>query len=113
MTDFEKYMESLDEISGESYLANLNRSLALVLDEFYQGIPALALSSITGFGFENLIPNLAKSKEEYISTYLPELEAKRKATEESRVKEEVSKMQQDVEDLGEIHKLMNELKTNP
>jgi GPN-loop GTPase len=109
MVDFEKYMESLDSVSNESYLANLNRSLALVLDEFYQDLPAIGLSSITGFGFDNLIPNLGKSKEEYFNTYKPEIEAKKQKIEDSRVKEQTIVMKQDMEDLSEIHKLMSQL----
>ena len=112
MVDFENYMESLDLVSNESYLANLNRSLALVLDEFYQDLPAISLSAVTGFGFDNLIPNLARSRQEYFATYLVELQAKRKIVEESRIKEEVEKIQKDTEDMGEIHRLLEELRTN-
>lgn len=112
MVDFEKYMESLDQVSNESYLANLNRSLALVLDEFYQDIPAISISAVTGFGFDNFIPNLARSKQDYFNSYLPEIEAKKKIIEEMRVKEEVQKVRDDSEDMGEIHKLLSELKTN-
>ena len=113
MIDFEKFMESLDSISNESYLANLNRSLALVLDEFYQNLPAIGLSSVTGFGFENLVPNLRISREEFMKTYLPELEAKKKPIEDNRVKEEIKAMKNDFEGMDQIHKLMSELRTKP
>lgn len=111
MVDFDSYMESLDGISNTSYLANLNRSLALVLDEFYQDLPCLGVSAITGFGFENLLPSLKKSRDEYFSSYLPDLENRRKVAEENRVKENVGKMQEDAEDLSEIRELMNKLRT--
>jgi GPN-loop GTPase len=111
MVDFDSYMESLDGISNTSYLANLNRSLALVLDEFYQDLPCLGVSAITGFGFDNLMPNLKKSREEYFNSYLPDLERRRKVVEENRVKENVGKMQEDAEDLSEIRELMNKLRT--
>jgi GTPase SAR1 family protein len=111
MVDFDSYMESLDQISSSSYLASLNRSLALVLDEFYQGLPCLGVSSLTGFGFDNLLPNLRKSREEYFSTYLPELEKKRKAVEESKVKSGVERMKEDSEDLTEIREMMNKLRS--
>lgn len=112
MVDFENYMESLDGISSHSYLANLNRSLALVLDEFYQDLPCLGVSSMTGFGFENLLPNMQKSKQEYLSIYLPELEKKKKLIEENRIKQETEKMKKDNEDLSEIRKFMSELRTS-
>ena len=35
MQDLDSFMTSLDEIANESYLATMNRSLSLVLDEFY------------------------------------------------------------------------------
>ena len=113
MIDFEKFMESLDSISNESYLANLNRSLALVLDEFYQNLPAIGVSSVTGFGFENLVPNLRISREEFMKTYLPELEAKKKTIEDNRVQEEINAMKNDFEGMDQIHKLMSELRTKP
>lgn len=111
MVDFDAYMNSLDEISNTSYLANLNRSLALVLDEFYQDLPSVGVSSITGFGFDSLLPSLKKSKDEYFRSYLPDLENRRKVIEETRVKENISKMQEDTEDLSEIRELMSKLKT--
>lgn len=35
MSDFEKFQEALDEVQDESYMGSLNRSLSLVMDEFY------------------------------------------------------------------------------
>jgi GPN-loop GTPase len=111
MVDFESYMEKLDGICEKSYLANLNRSLALVLDEFYQDLPCVGVSAATGFGFDSLLPSLRKSREEYVSTYLPELEEKRKKIEENRVRENVERMKEDVEDLSQVRELMKKLNT--
>ena len=36
INDFETFMEALDNDSSEEYMTSLNRSLALVLDEFYR-----------------------------------------------------------------------------
>lgn len=128
MVDFEGFMDSLDQISSTSYLANLNRSLALVLDEFYQDLPCLGVSSVTGFGFDNLIPNLLKSKAEFFNVFLPELQNRRKVAEENRVKQNVERMNEDREDrvereekeekeeredMSQIRELMNKLRTEP
>ncbi len=50
MTAFDGFMEALDGISAESYLASMNRSLALVMDEFYQCLTSIGVSSAIGFG---------------------------------------------------------------
>jgi hypothetical protein len=36
MTDFSAFSDALDAVAEESYLATMNRSLALVMDEFYE-----------------------------------------------------------------------------
>ena len=74
----------MDSVSSQSYLASLNRSLALVLDDFYTGLPATGVSSNTGFGFDVLVPLLAVSRQEYMQTYFLELQAK---------KEKIAKME--------------------
>mmetsp|Transcript_4974 Transcript_4974/g.4893 ORF Transcript_4974/g.4893 Transcript_4974/m.4893 type:complete len:116 (-) Transcript_4974:12-359(-) len=112
MTDFESFMQSIDEISNESYLASMNRSLALVLDEFYNELPAVGLSSFTGFGFDIFVPLLETSKREYMNSYLPELEAKRKAVEEKRVSNSLTRMEEDGEDMAPINELLDQLKVN-
>lgn len=112
MTDFESFMNSLDTVSNESYLANMNRSLALVLDEFYNELPAVGLSSFTGFGFDIFVPLIESSKMEYLNSYLPELEAKRKAISERRQNNDLARMEEDIEDLTPIHELLDQLKVN-
>jgi len=49
MTDFEAFDEALSKV--DNYLASLSRSMSLVLDEFYQKVPSVGVSSSTGKGF--------------------------------------------------------------
>ena len=53
MTDFEAFEEAL--ASSKSYNSNLARSLSLTLDEFYQDIKAVGVSSMTGEGFGDFL----------------------------------------------------------
>lgn len=50
MSDFEKLQEALDTSGDESYMNSLNRSLALVLDEFYNALTAVGVSAASGDG---------------------------------------------------------------
>jgi hypothetical protein len=36
MNDFEVYLDALDSDDGEEYMGSMNRSLALVMDEYYR-----------------------------------------------------------------------------
>lgn len=54
MSDFEKLQEALDTSGDESYMNSLNRSLALVLDEFYNALTAVGVSAASGDGMPAL-----------------------------------------------------------
>lgn len=54
MSDFEKLQEALDNSGDESYMNSLNRSLALVLDEFYNALTAVGVSAASGDGMPAL-----------------------------------------------------------
>lgn len=84
---------------GGSYMNSLMNSMALVLDEFYQNIRAVGVSSTTGEGMTDLVGALNAAREEYEAEYKPELERIRnmkKAKEEGRKKAEVAKMMKDL-----------------
>ena len=54
MVDFESYLTALDSDNTEEYMTSMNRSLALVLDEFYKNIKAVGVSAATGEGMDAL-----------------------------------------------------------
>lgn len=69
-TDFEAFDAAFEK--DESYISNLNRSMSLVLDEFYQHLKLVGFSSVTGDGIEDLLQSIQDGREEYINDYKPE-----------------------------------------
>lgn len=47
--------------------------MSLVLDEFYNLIPHIGVSSTLGKGFDKIIPKAQDLKQEYFTVFLPEL----------------------------------------
>ena len=47
--------------------------MSLVLEEFYQQVPHVGVSSTIGKGFDKILPAANKLREEYFTVYLPEL----------------------------------------
>lgn len=72
MQNFEAFQNALD--SETTYTSNLTRSMSLVLDEFYQNINYVGLSSMTGLGFDDFMKMLQISAEDYEKNYKPEYE---------------------------------------
>ena len=52
MSDFDAFQRALD--ADDSYAASLSRSLSLVLDEFYENLTTVGVSSLTGEGMDEL-----------------------------------------------------------
>ena len=80
MDDFEAYMTALDS-DGEEYMGSFNRSLNLVMDEFYSAIKRVGVSAATGRGLETLLEKINESGVEFRDSYLPDLQRR---TEEQR-----------------------------
>lgn len=98
MTDFESFMDEVR--SSSNYLSSLSRSLALALEEFYANLSFVAVSSVTGNGFEELVGKFPGLIKEYNETYKPDLEKARgrdkdTKAEEERVAEELKKVEED------------------
>jgi GTPase SAR1 family protein len=80
MSDFESYLEAVQSgtdsngnAQGDSYIASLMNSMALVLDEFYRCLKHTGVSSITAAGFDTLFEKFDACVEEYNEDYLPHL----------------------------------------
>ena len=65
MKDYDTFIEAVK--NSESYLSTLSRSMALALDEFYENLNYVAVSSLTRKGMDEVydkIPDLIKEYEE-------------------------------------------------
>lgn len=63
MSDFEAFEKALE--NHNSYNSNLARSLSLQLDEFYQDIKTVGVSSVTGEGFDDFFAAIDAAVLEY------------------------------------------------
>ena len=71
MTDFSAFDDALSR--QDNYLSTLSRSMSLVLEEFYNQVPHIGVSSTLGKGFDKILPKADELKEEYFNVFLPEL----------------------------------------
>ncbi|KAG8962506.1 hypothetical protein FRC03_004191 [Tulasnella sp. 419] len=85
MTDFEAFQKALaayrqtqDGDGDSNYMDSLMHSMSLVLDEFYQHLKSVGVSSLTGDGMDEFLNAVQEARKEYESEYLPELERLRK-----------------------------------
>jgi len=53
MQDFESFCDAIDK--DTSYMSNLTRTMALTLDEFYNELNTVPVSSITGHNFDEFL----------------------------------------------------------
>ena len=75
MCDFESYMSALDS-STEDYMKSFNRSLNLVMDEFYSHIKRVGVSAATGQGIDDLFRKIDETVIDFKTIYLPDLQAR-------------------------------------
>ncbi|TKA75769.1 hypothetical protein B0A55_04314 [Friedmanniomyces simplex] len=110
MRDFEAFQAALrkeeeDMVEGGSgsggggYMGSLLNSMSLVLEEFYNALSVVGVSSMTGEGVEGFFEAVEGKREEFERDYKPEL-ARRRAeaeTQKTQVREqEVSRMMGDM-----------------
>ena len=69
MQDFEVFEEALSQ--DTSYMSSLTRSMSLVLDEFYQNLRTVGVSSMTGAGFDEFMKAVDKAVVEFETHYKP------------------------------------------
>jgi GPN-loop GTPase len=104
MNDFEAFSEALDADRKEEYMTSFNRSLSLVMDEFYRNIKRCGISAVSGDGFSALFTALDESAVEFYESYYPEQERRKTEREAERAQVEAAKV------TSEMAKLMKDLR---
>ena len=69
MQDFEVFEEALSQ--DTTYMSSLTRSMSLVLDEFYQNLRTVGVSSMTGAGFDEFLKAFDDAEVEFETQYKP------------------------------------------
>ncbi|CAG2162438.1 unnamed protein product [Oppiella nova] len=72
MKDWQLFQEAIEKET--SHMANLTRSMSLVLDTFYENLKAVGVSATTGQGLDQLIDAIKEAAVEYERDYRPEYE---------------------------------------
>lgn len=109
MRDFESFQEALRReeeeeaesgTGGSGYMGSLLNSMSLVLEEFYNNLSVVGVSSMTGAGVDDFFNAVELKRVEFERDYTPELNRRRAAREnekEARREREVSRMMKDME----------------
>jgi GPN-loop GTPase len=111
MTDFEKFQDALRKEEeqgvfggegfggGSGYMSSLLNSMSLMLEEFYNHLDMVAVSSMTGDGVEEFFEAVENKRQEFERDYRPELEKKRAEREKEkagRTEAQLTKVMQDM-----------------
>ncbi|KAK4506689.1 hypothetical protein PRZ48_000422 [Zasmidium cellare] len=105
MRDFEKFQEAVreeeeEEREGGGYMGPLLNSMSLVLEEFYNHLSVVGVSSMTGEGVEDFFKAVEEKRAEFEKDYKPELERRRAEAEDQKSQirdKEVSRMMKDMQ----------------
>lgn len=101
MRDFEAFQAALrkeeeDEAEtgagGSGYMGSLLNSMSLVLEEFYNNLSVVGVSSMTGAGIDDFFVAVEAKRLEFESDYRPELNRRK----EQRAKEKEARRERDV-----------------
>lgn len=103
MKDWEKFHESLEKET--SYMANLTRSMSLVLDTFYENLSAVGVSAVTGTGMNDLFDAIRKAADEYERDFRPEYQRIKKEAEIAKQMQEQKELEKVKEDIGKGEKV--------
>jgi len=76
MQDFESFCDAIDKET--SYMSNFTRTMALTLDEFYNELNCVPVSSLTGHNFDEFLKMVDVAADEFQKEYRVEWEKMRK-----------------------------------
>eukprot|EP01061_Rhynchopus_euleeides_P016876 TRINITY_DN28216_c0_g1_i1.p1 TRINITY_DN28216_c0_g1~~TRINITY_DN28216_c0_g1_i1.p1 ORF type:complete len:503 (+),score=208.12 TRINITY_DN28216_c0_g1_i1:219-1511(+) len=101
MQDLEAFQDALSEEG--TYSAQLTKSMANVMQEFYANLRSCGMSAVTGEGVQAMLAQLKEARQDYIELFLPELKqkmAKRREEEAERQREDIAKLSSDIDKTG-------------
>ena len=81
------FQDAVSDTNSDSFMIPLTRSMGLVLEEFYNTMRTVGVSSVTGEGIGDLLDAIQEAKEEYFTVFLESIKKKR----EAKAKEEAKK----------------------
>ncbi|KAF2763879.1 hypothetical protein EJ03DRAFT_246395, partial [Teratosphaeria nubilosa] len=104
MRDFEAFQTALkkeeeEEREGSGYMGSLLNSMSLVLEEFYNTLSVVGVSSMTGAGVDDFFRAVEEKRQEFDKDYRPELEKRKteaEATKKQIQQEQMSRMMRDM-----------------
>eukprot|EP00604_Paraphysomonas_vestita_P000972 CAMPEP_0174819952 /NCGR_PEP_ID=MMETSP1107-20130205/3459_1 /TAXON_ID=36770 /ORGANISM="Paraphysomonas vestita, Strain GFlagA" /LENGTH=178 /DNA_ID=CAMNT_0016034353 /DNA_START=564 /DNA_END=1100 /DNA_ORIENTATION=+ len=126
MSDFETYLNAIENdgsnendidaraMDGE-YMGSLNRSLALVMDEFYKAIRSVGVSASTGEGIDKLFVKIQEAAVEFQEVYFKELQKKiqdKKDAELERQTKDLQTLRKDLNDEKQQKQNQQEINEN-
>ncbi len=84
----------------DSYMGSLNRSLSLVLDEFYSTLRHVTLSAVTGVGMDSFFSALDDAAEEFEREYLPELQRRMERISKRKLRNQQQNLERVISDIA-------------
>ncbi|KAG8626310.1 hypothetical protein KVT40_005255 [Elsinoe batatas] len=106
MRDFESFQAALrkeeeedDGTGGSGYMGSLLNSMSLVLEEFYNNLSVVGVSSMTGEGMDEFFAAVEGKRGEFEREYAPELQRRREERErekEANREKQVEKLMRDM-----------------
>ncbi len=81
-------------------MGSLNRSLSLVLDEFYSTLRHVTLSAVTGVGMDSFFSALDDAAEEFEREYLPELQRRMERISKRKLRNQQQNLERVISDIA-------------
>lgn len=105
MRDFETFQNAVQEEEEQQresggYMGPLLNSMSLVLEEFYNHLSVVGVSSMTGDGVDDFFNAIEEKRQEFEKDYKPELERRRAEAEDQKKQlqeNEVNRMMKDMQ----------------
>lgn len=110
MRDFEKFQDALRKEEeaevegatggGSGYMGSLLNSMSLVLEEFYNNLSVVGVSSMTGDGVEGFFEAVENKRKEFDSEYAPEMRRVMEVRRKEKEKEPEKEVERLMKDMG-------------